>query len=92
LDDSLQTRVTAVLLAAIDDAGFVLASAGAAAIEAQIEHFARATRDRPAVVSLRPYRTRDPASWLCSVSTPPGAGVYGMWGPHATAALSGPLA
>lgn len=29
VDDSLQTRVAAVLLAAIDDAGFVLAGAGA---------------------------------------------------------------
>ena len=44
-------------------------------------------------LTLRPYRTSDPALWLCSASTPPGAGVHGMCGHHAAnAVLRGPLA
>lgn len=30
-----------------------------------------------------PYSTPDPAIFLCSASTPPGAGVHGMCGAHA---------
>ena len=37
---------------------------------------------RPAL-SWHPYRTPDPAIFLCSASTPPGAGVHGMCGAHA---------
>jgi phytoene dehydrogenase-like protein len=32
------------------------------------------------VVSLRPHTTPDPEIFLCSSSTPPGAGVHGMGG------------
>lgn len=32
---------------------------------------------------LRPYRTPNPAIFLCSASTPPGGGVHGMGGHHA---------
>ncbi|HEX7095215.1 MAG TPA: NAD(P)/FAD-dependent oxidoreductase [Acidimicrobiales bacterium] len=31
----------------------------------------------------RPYRTADPALFLCSASTPPGGGVHGLCGEHA---------
>ncbi|MFM7534431.1 MAG: phytoene desaturase family protein [Acidimicrobiales bacterium] len=34
-------------------------------------------RPRP---GLDPWRTPEPATWLCSASTPPGAGVHGMCG------------
>jgi phytoene dehydrogenase-like protein len=37
-------------------------------------------------ISVRPYRTPDPALFLCSASTPPGAGVHGMCGHHAAKA------
>jgi phytoene dehydrogenase-like protein len=37
-------------------------------------------------LSLAPYRTSDPALFLCSASTPPGAGVHGMCGYHAAKA------
>jgi phytoene dehydrogenase-like protein len=37
-------------------------------------------RPRPA---RHPYRTGNPALFLCSASTPPGAGVHGMCGHHA---------
>jgi phytoene dehydrogenase-like protein len=47
---------------------------------------------RPSV-ALRSYRTPNPAIWLCSASTPPGAGVHGMCGHNAARAiLRGPLA
>jgi phytoene dehydrogenase-like protein len=41
---------------------------------------------RPSL-SLHPYRTSDPSLWLCSASTPPGAGVHGMCGLHAAEAV-----
>ena len=34
-------------------------------------------------VALRPYATPNPSLFLCSASTPPGAGVHGMCGVHA---------
>lgn len=44
-------------------------------------------------LALRSYSTPNPAIWLCSASTPPGAGVHGMCGWNAaervTAAISG---
>jgi phytoene dehydrogenase-like protein len=44
-------------------------------------------------VRLRSYTTPDPALFICSASTPPGAGVHGMCGHHAAnAALRGVLA
>lgn len=36
-------------------------------------------------MSWHPYRTPDPAIFLCSASTPPGAGVHGMCGAQAAA-------
>jgi phytoene dehydrogenase-like protein len=43
-------------------------------------------------VAARPYVTPDPTLFLCSASTPPGAGVHGMCGWHAAArVLAGPL-
>ncbi len=41
---------------------------------------------------LRPYRTPNPALFLCSASTPPGGGIHGMPGHHAAdVALAGIL-
>ena len=37
---------------------------------------------RPSI-ALRSYRTPNPTIWLCSASTPPGAGVHGMCGHNA---------
>ena len=34
-------------------------------------------------IALRPYATPNPSLFLCSASTPPGAGVHGMCGLHA---------
>ncbi|MCE2488366.1 MAG: NAD(P)/FAD-dependent oxidoreductase [Anaerolineae bacterium] len=44
------------------------------------------------VNALRPYATPAPDIWLCSSSTPPGAGVHGMCGWHAAQAVLGALA
>ncbi len=41
------------------------------------------------VNALRPYATPAPDIWLCSSSTPPGAGVHGMCGWHAAQAVLG---
>lgn len=38
-------------------------------------------------VGLSPYRTSDPRLFICSASTPPGAGVHGMSGYHAAKAV-----
>ncbi|MEZ5383323.1 MAG: NAD(P)/FAD-dependent oxidoreductase [Microthrixaceae bacterium] len=44
-------------------------------------------------LTLHPYATGNPSLWICSASTPPGAGVHGMCGYHAAqAVLAGPLA
>lgn len=44
------------------------------------------------VARLQPYATPNPRIFLCSSSTPPGAGVHGMCGHHAALrALAGPL-
>jgi phytoene dehydrogenase-like protein len=43
-------------------------------------------------IAARPYVTPNPSLFLCSASTPPGAGVHGMCGWHAAdRALAGPL-
>ena len=43
-------------------------------------------------VAARPYVTPNPALFLCSASTPPGAGVHGMCGWHSAGrVLAGPL-
>jgi phytoene dehydrogenase-like protein len=43
-------------------------------------------------ISRRPYVTPNPKLFLCSASTPPGAGVHGMCGWHAAGkVLAGPL-
>ena len=43
-------------------------------------------------IAVRPYATPNPSLFLCSASTPPGAGVHGMCGWHAAErALSGSL-
>ena len=43
-------------------------------------------------VAARPYVTPNPTLFLCSASTPPGAGVHGMCGWHAAGrVLAGPL-
>jgi len=39
------------------------------------------------VISLSPYRTSNPRIFICSASTPPGAGVHGMCGYHAAQAV-----
>jgi phytoene dehydrogenase-like protein len=44
------------------------------------------------VLSLDPYRTPDPAMFICSAATPPGGGVHGMCGVNAArSALRSPL-
>ncbi|MEZ5373921.1 MAG: NAD(P)/FAD-dependent oxidoreductase [Microthrixaceae bacterium] len=44
-------------------------------------------------LTLHPYATGNPELWICSSSTPPGAGVHGMCGWNAArAVLTGPLA
>jgi phytoene dehydrogenase-like protein len=43
-------------------------------------------------VTRNPYATPDPAIWICSAASPPGAGVHGMCGHNAAnAVLAGPL-
>jgi phytoene dehydrogenase-like protein len=44
------------------------------------DHLQLLLRPGPAV---HPYRTGNPALFLCSASTPPGGGVHGMCGHHA---------
>ena len=39
------------------------------------------------VMRLSPYRTSNPRIFICSASTPPGAGVHGMCGYHAAQAV-----
>jgi phytoene dehydrogenase-like protein len=41
------------------------------------------------VLTLVPYATPNPAVYLCSAATPPGAGVHGMCGYHAARAVLG---
>jgi len=43
-------------------------------------------------ITLHPYATPNPAIWICSAASPPGAGVHGMCGHNAAnAVLAGPL-
>jgi phytoene dehydrogenase-like protein len=46
---------------------------------------------RPSLRLFDPYSTPDPAIFLCSAATPPGAGVHGMCGYHAAHSALGRL-